>query len=148
MISGITGFFAICSLLYVWLAEPIYRADALVHIEQQNDRSLAPSTAIEVLQSYSLLGAVVESEGLDIEITPNYFPGIGLAIARSHDAKGGDAVNTPLLGLSGFAWGGEQIEIEQFETYLQDVDYTLVAEENSYYRLMLNDKNILRGRVG
>ena len=62
--------------------------------------------------------------------------------------KGGDAVNTPLSGLSGFAWGGEQIEIEQFETYLQDVDYTLVAEEDNYYRLMLNDKNILRGKVG
>ena len=148
MISGITGFFAICSLLYIWFAEPVYRADALVHIEQQNDRSLAASTAIEVLQSYNLLGAIVESEGLNIKVTPNYFPGIGSAIARSHEAKGEDTVNTPLLGLSGFAWGGEQIEIEQFETYLQDVDYTLVAEENSYYRLMLNDKNILRGRVG
>ena len=165
LIVGSTILFAFCALLYLWVATPIYRADALVQVESKKsplgglvDVSEAltgetPSEAeIEVLRSRFVLGEVVRSEKLDIVATPDYFPVLGQAIARRYrpDADGSTNLNSPVIGLSGFAWGGETIGVERFQVTdsMMGEAYTLIAGNDGQYQLLFKDQPVLTGAVG
>lgn len=77
-----------------WTATPIYRADATVQVEAkqtgldvldftgnfENDPSIGAE--IEILQSRSLLGDVVDDLKLELKAEPEYFPYVGAALAR------------------------------------------------------------------
>ncbi|MEM7278564.1 MAG: polysaccharide biosynthesis tyrosine autokinase [Pseudomonadota bacterium] len=88
LLSGLAG------ALYAFTAPPIYIADALLQVEEQ-DASLGAleldeiiegktsvNTEIELLRSRSVLGDVVARLNLDIEIAPSYIPVFGAALAR------------------------------------------------------------------
>ncbi|SQC91377.1 Tyrosine-protein kinase wzc [Cedecea neteri] len=85
-VIGITGMFALLAAVYALFATPVYKADALVQIEQNagntlvNDISSAlsnkpPASAAEIqlIQSRLVLGKTVDDLNLDISVTKNTF---------------------------------------------------------------------------
>ncbi|HFM3205601.1 TPA: Wzz/FepE/Etk N-terminal domain-containing protein, partial [Escherichia coli] len=82
--------FALVGGLYSWIATPIYKADALIQVEQNTGNSIltnlssilpdnqpASAPEIELLKSRMVLGGAVEELNLDIEVKPKNFPIIG-----------------------------------------------------------------------
>lgn len=146
--------------LSVFFGQPIYRSSALLQIERKQSTSVleelsgafsgetAAAATIEILRSRSLVGSVVDALHLDIEVSPTYLPGLGARRAREHS---GAEIAPPWLGLSGFAWGGERIEITELEVPANQLDeeLRLVAEADGHFSLHAADgAAILSGSVG
>ena len=163
-IIAITAAFAVSGVLYTLLATPIYRATAIVQVEEDSPglaglsdvteafgmSSGAAVTEIELIKSRSIIGAAVDAEHLDIVVEPNYFPVIGKAFARFYSGAPGTLAN-PFFGVNQFASGGEAIVVTEFSPPISMIkeDYTLVAGENGAFDL-LDPKNnlVLEGRIG
>lgn len=89
-VLGITALFAFIAIIYVMFATPIYKADALVQIEQNNSSSLvqdissalqnkAPQSDAEMqlITSRMVLGKTVADLNLDIDVQKKTFPIFG-----------------------------------------------------------------------
>lgn len=94
------------ALIHIWFSQPVYRADALLEVEERAhgtgavaDRSnelaeveAVVSEEVEVLKSRAVLGEVVDKLKLDLIAGPKYFPFGGMAISRKSpivlDAQG------------------------------------------------------------
>ena len=152
--------------VYLVLAPRTYKADALLRIDRNKallaatirSETNASSTEaespraqreVEILRSRSVLGKVVDNLNLTVEYSPNYFPIIGEALARRHDAH--DGVAEAWLGFSRWAWGGEKLNIATFnvpDRYL-DKEFTLVALEKGRFRLVgPKGEDLVEGQVG
>lgn len=121
---------------YLVLATPIYRSVTTIQVEAQS-RGIAgleelsaifsahspTETEIEVLQSRTLLGGVVDTLGLDLDVEPRRFPLIGRALASRHSGEG--LAKAP-LGLNSFAWGGERIRVGRLDVSDELLDKQLV----------------------
>lgn len=165
IIVGFTVCFAVIGVAYALLATPIYQANALIQIEEKSGNTLAglgelsdmlgstpeAVTEIELLKSRAVIGQAVENLKLDIIVEPNYFPVIGRWMARRFAPETSGEVASPLVGFDSYAWGGESIDIFQFEvpnSYLSR-PLELVAGENSTYTLYNEDGDVLlQGAVG
>ncbi|WP_131863750.1 polysaccharide biosynthesis tyrosine autokinase [Biostraticola tofi] len=95
LVIAVTVLFCALSVAYSLLATPIYRADALVQVEQNVGNSLlndisqilptsqpASAAEIELIRSRMILGKTVEQLGLDILSEEKYIPLIGAGVAR------------------------------------------------------------------
>ncbi|MCB1921413.1 MAG: polysaccharide biosynthesis tyrosine autokinase [Candidatus Competibacteraceae bacterium] len=150
--------------LYAFLATPIYKADALLQVEQSLGGGLTAlaalkpmlegteadpvTTELELLQSRMVLGQVVDRLKLDLYAEPMYVPLIGAAIARHYTGEG---VSLPWLGAETYAWGGEEITLDALDTppALLGEDFTLVAGEAGRFTLFDPDEQrLLEGQVG
>jgi tyrosine-protein kinase Etk/Wzc len=148
--------------LYAFLAKPIYRADALIQVEDSAnstkdalgelatifDTKQTADAEIELIRSRLVVGQTVQRLHLDIGAQPRYFPVVGALIARF---SGSDRLASPLLGLRQFAWGGEKIEVTVFDVPAKqyDASYTLVALGDGRYDLMdPSGVRVLSGHVG
>ncbi|MCT4702565.1 tyrosine-protein kinase Wzc [Enterobacteriaceae bacterium H20N1] len=96
-VLGITAVFALLAVVYVLFATPIYKADALVQIEQNAGNSLVndissalsnkpPASAAEMqlIQSRLVLGKTVDDLNLDIAVVKNSFWLFGAGWDRLH----------------------------------------------------------------
>lgn len=161
LIGAISVLTALLGGFYAWVASPIYSADALVQLEQRKSgmgalelaamfEGSTPVTAeIDLILSRMVLGQTVDNLKLDIGAKPRYFPVFGAALARR--AASGEAPAAPLLGMSGYAWGGEKIELGSLEIPAAWLGQglRLVAGESGRYALFDPDDNhVLDGRVG
>lgn len=150
-------------LVHALTATPIYSASGLVQVEEEekglgqtlNDlSSMLTGAAVQtpaelaILQSRMVLGEVAERLKLRLVAQPRYFPLFGAAYVRRQ--KPLEAPAEPLLGLDGFAWGGERIAVEAFEVpdALQDQAFTLRATQTGFDLHGPEDEKILSGRVG
>ena len=164
-IAGSTVLFALGALFYLWVAVPIFSANALVQVESDKSplgglvdisdsfSGESPSeTEIEVIRSRFVLGKVVENEKLNIVAEPDYFPVIGQAVARRYrpEPESNERFNSPMLWANRFAWGGENIQVSTFNVPegMKGQPFTLVAGADDQYQLMHNDQTVLHGRVG
>ena len=96
------------AFIHIWITQPVYRADALLEVEERThgtgavaDRSneLAEEEAVvseevEVLTSRTVLGEVVDKLKLDLIARPKYFPYMGIAIARKSPVVLDDQVDS------------------------------------------------------
>ena len=128
IIAGIAGATLLFSVVYAWIATPIFQADALVQIETKGSSMDAlfgeaasifgeestVTAEIEIVRSRMVLGRVVEALGLDIVINPSRLPILGAPLARRNADLTEPA--SPFLGLSPFAWGGEELIVTHLET--------------------------------
>jgi tyrosine-protein kinase Etk/Wzc len=163
IIAASTAIFMAVGVSYALLATPVYRANAIVQVEEKSPGlpglsdvtdmfggESAAVTEIELLKSRKVIGTAVDDLNLDILVKPLYFPIIGQAIARRFGAKEG-VFNTPLLGLGSYAWGGEDIKVTEFNVpapFFNKV-HTLVASGNGSYTLLSPDGDeILSGKQG
>ncbi|WP_174866008.1 tyrosine-protein kinase Wzc [Pectobacterium polaris] len=107
LIIGVTAVFTVLGIMYAMLATPVYKADALIQVEQNSGNSLLndissmlpdakPQSAaeIELIKSRMVIGKTVSDLALDISVQQKYFPLVGKGIARlSGDEPGKIAVS-------------------------------------------------------
>ncbi|WP_318506414.1 polysaccharide biosynthesis tyrosine autokinase [Photobacterium leiognathi] len=143
-----TLLFTIAGIAYALLATPIYKADALIQVEQKSTGMPAlggdmaelfssestATTEIEIIKSRMVLGETVDKLNLTVMATPNYMPVIGKGLAR----------------LSGES---ASINISRFTLpeYAQQNGYVLTvtnSEKGQYTLANSEGREVLQGRVG
>jgi tyrosine-protein kinase Etk/Wzc len=161
LVATVTILTAVVGTGYAMTAAPIYRADAVIQVEDKS-KSVGPldelsgmltsttpaQTEMEIIRSRWLLGAAVDDLRLDIEATPRYFPALGAAVARARPVN---ELSPPVSALGRFAWGGERIDVTRFEVApeLEGVEFTIVAGESGTYELRNSEGDVLlSGTVG
>jgi tyrosine-protein kinase Etk/Wzc len=125
LVAALTLVAVIMGLFVVVVSRPVYRADGLIQVEEKTSgmgslKALQPllgddttvSAELEILASRMVLGRVVDRLKLDIVAAPRTMPVIGNAIARRHV---GSEPNDAVFGLSSYAWGGENIQVDSLE---------------------------------
>ncbi|PQJ66348.1 polysaccharide biosynthesis tyrosine autokinase [Photobacterium angustum] len=144
----ITLLFTFIGIIYALLATPIYKADALIQVEQKStgmpalggdmaDLFSSESTAtteIEIIKSRMVLGETVDKLNLTIVATPNYMPVIGKGLARLTGDSESIAVSRFLLPDS-----AQQNGYVLTVTNSKDGDYTLANADG---------REVLKGQVG
>lgn len=164
LIGGVTAAFCAAGIAYSTLATPIYRADALVQVEKKAGgipglsdvgemlgAESKAKTEIELIRSRFVIGKAVETLMLDVIAQPVRLPLLGDWFARRFKPSESEVVSTPLFGLSGYAWGGEAIEVSHFEVSPRYVGVDLelqVGEEGAFVLLGEDGAKLLEGRVG
>lgn len=161
LVSGaVTGL----AVLYALVAEPVYQSQAMLLVEPDKRLSggagfditsaiLAPSynlpAELEVLRSRSVAQATIQKLGLSITAQPKRFPFIGDYFARKHEEANEDLA-PPLLGFTGYAWGGEKITVTTLEVprALLGANLTLVAGADQSFQLLDEDEVVAEGTVG
>ncbi|MFM0198504.1 polysaccharide biosynthesis tyrosine autokinase [Paraburkholderia fungorum] len=144
---------------YVFLARPVYRADAMIQVEDSAnatkdalgdiasmfDNKQTAAAEIEIIRSRLVTAQTVQRLHLDVSAQPRYFPIVGGVIARHSDTTGPAPAK---LGMSQFAWGGESISVSQFDVpsdFYGD-KFILIAGEGGAFTLRDPDGDaILRG---
>lgn len=158
---AITLVAVVISIAYSLIATPIYRADGLVQVEEKTNgisalKDLQPilgdsttvSAELEILSSRMILGKVIDKLNLSIELRPRTFPIIGKVIARNFDGEG---LNEPVMGLGGYAWGGEVLKIDVLSvpTSVEDKRIELVAREGRNFEVIDPEGGVAAtGKVG
>lgn len=162
LIAAVTAVTVMLGAGYALLAEPVYRADAIVQVGDKadavNDKlgdlaqlfgSKATADAeIELIRSRAVIGDTVSQLHLDIDARPRYVPVIGELFAR---VSSGGAPADPVWGLGRFAWGGESVQVSQFDVppALYTRKFTLIAGSGGRIRVEGPDGDVvLNGRVG
>src|SRR5690606_1741139 len=164
-IVAVTAAFFVLSVAYVLLAAPVYRAQAMVQVESQmpsipglsdltsiTGGSVPSTTEVALLRSRTVVGAAVDELHLDIRVEPRRFPVVGGFVARRFQPSEPGEVAAPLMGLAGFGWGGEVLEIHRLDVPAALVGTELsleVLDSEGTYVLSDEDGNeLLRGKVG
>jgi tyrosine-protein kinase Etk/Wzc len=162
LIVAIAAAVLLFGTLYAFIARPVYRADAMIQVEDNAnstkdalgelasifDTKQTADAEIELIRSRLVVGQTVRTLHLDIGAQPRYFPLIGPMLARR---AGEDKLASPIFGLDRFAWGGEKIEVTQFDVPRggYDAKYTLVARGGDQFYLVAPDGHVvLQGQVG
>ena len=163
LIGAIVGVALVLALFYVTVAQPIYRADVLIQVEEKQggipgldemselfSAETSSTTEIEVYKSRSVIGRAVDELRLTIKAEPNYFPVIGRAIARRYSPEQAGDVASAFFGLRKFAWGGESIEVLGLEEdgRSRPEPWSLIAGEPGQYSVYYDDELVMDGRVG
>lgn len=163
LIAAITALSILLGGAYLFVAKPVYKADGLLQVEEKGGggmsaalKDLQPllgdSTTVsaeqEILTSRMVLGRVISRLKLDIEVQPKTFPVVGSALARRYK---GSEPNSPLFGLSSYAWGGEVLQVDALEVprSAEDKPLILVAGERGSFELFDEENDTaLKGVVG
>ncbi|MCE7626720.1 polysaccharide biosynthesis tyrosine autokinase [Vibrio furnissii] len=148
LIIATTFIFAVVGVVFAILSTPIYKADALIQIEQKSSGGISSlvgdmgelfasessaTTEIEIIKSRMILGDTVDKFNLTTVVTPEYFPIVGKGIARLSGDRN-------ILSISRFT-------VPQF--FLEE-PYTIVIDnaEAKTYQLISNDRVVLEGKAG
>jgi tyrosine-protein kinase Etk/Wzc len=149
------------ALAYILLAKPIYETNTTFQVEDSPgstksllgdagdlfDVKTAASSEMEILRSRMVVEKAVDNLHLYIDAKPKYFPLIGGWLAR-----GSKQLSMPgIMGLGGFAWGSEAIEVTVFDVPrdMLERNFVLTADGNGGYELRQSSYDIdLKGRIG
>ncbi|BEI22384.1 polysaccharide biosynthesis tyrosine autokinase [Vibrio fluvialis] len=148
LIIATTFIFAVVGVVFALLSTPIYKADALIQIEQKSSGGISSlvgdmgelfasessaTTEIEIIKSRMILGDTVDKFNLTTVVEPQYFPIVGKGLARLSGERN-------LLSISRFTV--PQLFLEQ--------PYTIVVvnAEAKTYQLVSDDRVILEGKAG
>jgi tyrosine-protein kinase Etk/Wzc len=120
----------VLGLVYLLIATPVYRADALVQIDNRAPRNLATNQTptqtmpegpvgfvqgeMEILRSREVVAKAITQTHADVEVAvDNRLPLIGAWYARTLGRRASGPLTPPLDWplLQGFAWGGEKLRI-------------------------------------
>ncbi|WP_438469195.1 polysaccharide biosynthesis tyrosine autokinase [Vibrio vulnificus] len=144
-----TFLFAVGGVAVALLSTPIYKADALIQIEQKSSGGISSlvgdmgelfsqessaTTEIEIIKSRMILGDTVDKFNLTTVAEPKYLPVIG-------------------KGLTRIAGKVNQIEISRYTVpeYAQEMKHTLVvldAEKKTYQLVRGDEQVVLQGVAG
>ena len=151
-------------IVYLMFTKPVYTANVLLQVGSHSSSleqmgkmeggvlgsgGAASPAAVQtaLIKSRVVLAPAVEKLGLNLSVTPDYFPLFGKAYANGHTNE----LAKPFLGWSRFAWGGEKITVDEFITPVsgKNQKYILVALPRGKYALYsANGRFILKGNVG
>jgi tyrosine-protein kinase Etk/Wzc len=164
LFMAITCTFCVAGALYILLATPQYRAEAMLRVESKPGSSISALSDVSgtmsatvsasdesaVLTSRSIVSDAIAQTGAQTSVqTGSHFPLIGQFMASRH--VNAQELVPPFLGLSGYAWGGELLKPGIFtvpEAALGD-KFRVVAGEAGQWTLYDKDGVALaQGRVG
>lgn len=170
LIAAVTVCGALLGGAASFMMRPVYLASGLVQVEEKTSSALqglkelgslmglGGDTTVaaeqEILNSRLVLDKVIDRQKLDIIAEPKYFPLLGRGVARLYESDedyDGSSLNDAPLGLSMFAWGGEEIQVDSFQVPVDRLDekFTLNYGENNSFELYNNDNDlVLSGRIG
>ncbi|MEW6345007.1 MAG: GNVR domain-containing protein [Paraburkholderia sp.] len=156
LVAAVTGCVLLIGIAYAVLAEPVYRADILIQVEENPsstknlfgdassmfDVKTAASAEIEVLRSRTVVSRAVDNLALFIHASPRYVPVIGRWISDHSDG-----LSKPWPG--GYVWGRERIDVPVFEvpSNLYERKFTVTRGTGRNYELVYGDIR-LRGEIG
>ncbi|SEK40168.1 polysaccharide biosynthesis tyrosine autokinase [Halomonas daqiaonensis] len=154
-IIGITFLFALGGGAYALLSTPIYRADALVQVENKAGMSNpledvramlgeepSADAQLGILRSRLVLGRAVDQERLDLVVKPQRVPVIGDFLVRLGIERPGFAESS--------VWAEEAINIGDFQvdSPLLGRAFTLTTGKEGHYRLSMEGEPLGEGEVG
>ena len=162
LILGTTVLALLVGAAYAYLSRPVYRADALIQVEQPEQQQSqahvlaelasvfnvhATSTAeMEILRSRLVVGEATDQLQLYVSAEPRYLPLFGHWLAGR-----ADDLSEPLIpGLFGYVHGTEQIQLERLEVpvELENRALTLIATQSGFDLLDHKGNRIAQGEVG
>jgi tyrosine-protein kinase Etk/Wzc len=149
LIISVTTAFAVAGIAFALLSTPIYKADALVQVEQKSNGGMSAlvgdmgemfasesssTTEIEIIKSRMILGETVDTLNLTTIAAPQYMPIIGKGLSR---LMGEDKV----------------INVSRFDIprHIDKPNFTLVlddAEQGTYTLFDASERKVLTGKVG
>ncbi len=159
----------VLAVIYAMRIPPRYQTSALIQIEQQQSSMTGllnnldtssggmgefgmTATPVNIesalIMSRFIIQPTVKNLGLNIQVSPHYFPIFGSFMAHRYNKPG---VAKPFLGLSKYAWGGESVKIGEFEvpdTAVGERFKLKVLTRNSYELYSLKGQRILAGKIG
>lgn len=153
------------SLAYVVWVPPVYRVTSVIQVEPPKPgvasfseverfnpaEPLPAQPELQFLRSASVIGAAVEALQLNVRAEPVRFPVIGSLVARHFEERFPGALNEPVMGLTGYAWGGEalQLKVEQIPDRLRGQRLALRVGPGGQYQLQGPDgETLLSGAAG
>ena len=161
LVTLIISFFGVAKS---FLDIPIYKADAMLQVKEHSqtlagldpftgslENNIPVMTEIGIIKSRMILGKTVKNMNLDIIAKPKYYPVIGEVIARYFQKQNQDnIVSKPLFGQFSYAWGGEEIQVEEITIPAdwENEELTLVAGAKGRFQLIHDGELILKGEVG
>lgn len=143
-----TFVFAVLAAAFALLSTPIYKADALIQIEQKSSGGISSlvgdmgelfasessaTTEIEIICSRMILGDTVDKFNLTTVVTPEYIPVLGKGLARLTGER--NVVNVSRFTIP------RQVEDDRFSILVLD-------SGAQSYQLLRNDKLVLEGQAG
>ncbi|MCK6263212.1 polysaccharide biosynthesis tyrosine autokinase [Vibrio sp. ZSDE26] len=152
IIVAVTFLFATVGIAFALLSTPIFKADALIQVEQKSGgvssllgdglgdmfaQESSATTEIELIKSRMVLGQTVDKLNLTTIATPSYFPFIGKGLAR-------------LMGNQAYIDVG-RLELPERWFYQQDQSLVLVQTDsvNQTFDLLDSEERVLlQGKVG
>lgn len=163
LVAGVTLIVLLIGTAYALLARPIYEANVLIHVEEENPnkeiRNLlvesgsmfsmktSASAEIELLQSRLVISRAIDKLNLDIGAEPDYLPWVGRWLANYSEY-----IPAPKwLRDRGYAWGGEQIKIGAFSVpdEFLNREFELTLENNNRFRIVEPQSGVVStGSVG
>ena len=153
----------VLGFIHNFLTKPAFETNAVVQVEPKireiggpfsdTDDSRKVNDAlideVQILQSRSVLGQVVDDLSLSIKANPSYFPVIGAAIARIR--SGSDGLREPLFGLTGYAWSDESVKVDSMDIPERFIDqkFVIVSGANGAYQVSDSEgRRLATGQVG
>lgn len=164
LIAAVTLIGVLIGTSYALIATPVYQANALIQVEDQQASALAGledvagllegdaaiEAEVQLLRSRLIIREAVEQLSLNIVAQPRYFPLVGRAIARRYSSTQ-EGVAKPWFAQPQFAWGGEEITVDFFDVpnHLLGAPLRLLAGREGRYTLLDENKQLLlEGEVG
>lgn len=159
LIAGITAICLVIAALYAILSTPIYYANTLLQVEQNQDNndimtemailfdtSSPVSAEMEILRSRLVVGSTVDQLQLHNSATPDYIPVIGRWLAQ----RSKELSNPGIFGFGGYVSGAESITIVQLDvpSSLQGKKLKLKATETGYELMTHEQELLVSGAVG
>jgi tyrosine-protein kinase Etk/Wzc len=154
--------------VYALRQQPVYTADALIRVGGKQPGSAVTSlgsagqmlspegasmqTELELLYSRNVVGRALETLRANTEVSVmNRYPVVGIWLSTKLQ-RGPDGLVDPPFGLDGYAWGGEELLIENFEVSDQWIGRPLqltVSEPGRWdLRAQAGGEVLLSGEMG
>ena len=164
LLGAVTGSCCAAGVLYVLLATPQYRAEALLRVQSKAGTSISALSDVsgsmaadasandesDVLTSRSVVTAAIAQTGAETVVeTQSHFPLIGSYLASRHAS---DSELAPaLFGLDQYAWGGERMKPGVFtvpESALRAKFHVVAGQSGRWTLYDKDDRQLAQGRVG
>jgi len=163
-ITIVTAIFSMVGVAIAVLSAPIYQATAMIQVEESSpsvpglddmssmfEGTSEAITEIELLKSRTVLGQATDNLKLDTVVEPKLLPLIGSYFYRKYAPQSVNQLAEPMFGASGYAWGGEKLDLFSFEVppALIGEEFELVAGEQQTFTLYTDDgEDVISGKVG
>lgn len=160
LIAIITAVCVALAVAYAVLSTPIYSANTLIQVEQNQsntnnvmtemailfDAGSPVSAEMEILRSRMVIGEVVDRLQLHNSARPDYLPIVGRWLA----SRSNELSNPGIFGFGGYVSGIERISISQLDVpaELQGQALKVIATESGYDFMTEEKEIIVQGVVG
>ncbi|HEU4990684.1 MAG TPA: polysaccharide biosynthesis tyrosine autokinase [Gemmatimonadaceae bacterium] len=162
LVTSVSGGILLLAILYALFAAPVYKPSALVQVNQNSGglrgletlssmlegTSLPVDAEIQLAKSNSVLMTAAQAVHADIPIEPDYFPLFGGLISRRFRGIGPAPER---LGLSGYSWGNDHVEVARFDVPYRLYDKTFRLQVVTADSFQLSDPSgqvVVGGRKG